>query len=124
MKTFDLVITRHPALLTYLKEIELADETTEVETHASAEMVTGKHTCGVLPHHLSCHCKTHTEIPMNLPPELRGVELNIDQVRQYAGEPVTYRVFTESYFQNALDKVGMFAHADGCSAILDFEKCF
>jgi len=60
--------------------------------HASPEAVKGRDVWGVLPHKLSCLTTSFTEVPLNLPPELRGVELTKEQVRQYAGDPVTYNV--------------------------------
>ena len=92
MCQIDLVVTRHPGLVEFLKELGLATEETVVVSHASPETVTGRQVCGVLPHSLSCLCETFTEVPLTLPPELRGVELTLAQVRQYAGEPVTYKV--------------------------------
>lgn len=88
----DLVVTRHPGLVAYLQEIGLAPEGVEVVSHATAENVAGKNVCGVLPHSLSCLCASFTEVPLSLPAELRGTELTLEQVRQYAGQPVTYRV--------------------------------
>lgn len=92
MKRIDTVITRHPGLVQYLMEIGLADSGTEVLAHATPENVRGKHVCGVLPHSLSCLTSGFTEVPLSLPAELRGVELTVEQVRVYAGQPVTYRV--------------------------------
>ena len=92
MNKAEVVITRHPGLVQYLTEIGLADADTEVLAHASPENVRGKHVCGVLPHSLSCLTASFTEVPLSLPAELRGQELSLDQVRQYAGIPVTYRV--------------------------------
>ncbi len=92
----DLVVTRHPGLVEYLREIGLADSDTEVVAHATPENVSGKHVCGVLPHSLSCLTASFTEVPLQLPAELRGKELTLGEVRQYAGAPVTYRVRTYS----------------------------
>jgi len=88
----DVVVTRHPALLEYLREIGLAGIHTTVLSHASKEDVTGKRVCGVLPHSLSCLCKAFTEIPLAVPQELRGKELTIRQIKEIAGKPVTYVV--------------------------------
>jgi len=92
MKRLDLIVTRHPGLVTYLREIGLADAETVVVAHATPDVVKGKRVCGVLPHSLSCLCDTFTEVPLALPQELRGAELTIEQVRQFAGHPVTYKV--------------------------------
>jgi hypothetical protein len=88
----DLVVTRHPGLVEFLMERGLCTPEVTVIPHASPEDVRGKHVCGVLPHSLSCLCESFTEVPLALPLELRGVELSLEQVRQYAGEPVTYIV--------------------------------
>ena len=88
----DLVVTRHPGLVDYLKEVGLADETTQVVEHATPEMIQGKHVAGVLPHNLSCMCESFTEIPLALTPEMRGKELDLETLRRVAGKPVTYVV--------------------------------
>jgi hypothetical protein len=88
---FDLIVTRHPALLQYLKEIGLADEDTKILSHATPMDMFGEDVCGVLLRNLSCLCDSFTEIPLNLPTGLCGVELSIDQIRQYAGKPVDRR---------------------------------
>ena len=92
MKILDLIVTRHPGLVEYLCELGMVAKGVEIISHATAEAVAGKNVCGVLPHNLSCLCKTFTEVPLSLPPELRGVELTLEQVRLYAGKPVTYTV--------------------------------
>lgn len=88
----ELVVTRHPALVEYLREIGVANEKTQVVEHATPETVRGKHVAGVLPHNLSCLCESFTEIPLSLTPEMRGKELDIETLRKIAGEPVTYIV--------------------------------
>ena len=97
-----LVVTRHPGLVEYLREIGLADAETVVLAHAAPETVRGKHVCGVLPHSLSCLCASFTEIPLNVPQEVRGMELDLEQIRQYAGVPVTYRVTALASFSEAM----------------------
>lgn len=90
--TIDVIVTRHPGLIDYLRELGVATETTEVVSHATPETVSGKHVCGVLPHNLSCLCLTFTEVPLAIPAELRGKELTLEEVKLYASAPVTYRV--------------------------------
>lgn len=92
MKQIDLIVTRHPGLVEHLRSLGLVEDGVEVITHASPEKVAGRHVCGVLPHSLSCLTASFTEVPLALPAELRGVELTLEQVRQYAGAPVTYVV--------------------------------
>lgn len=87
-----IIITRHAALVEYCREIGLINESTEVVSHATPEVVQGKHVLGVLPHSLSCLCASFTEVPLILPAELRGKELSIEDMREYAQEPATYVV--------------------------------
>ena len=90
-----LVVTRHKALVQFLVEKGYIAPDSEVIEHVDAEAVRNKHVWGVLPHSLSCLTKSFTEIPMNLPAELRGKELTLEQVREFAGEPQTYVVHTQ-----------------------------
>jgi putative CRISPR-associated protein (TIGR02620 family) len=92
MTKIDLIVTRHPGLVEYLRELGMVDEGVEVISHTTPEKVTGRHVCGVLPHSLSCLAASFTEIPLRLTPELRGKELDLATLREIAGEPVTYRV--------------------------------
>ena len=64
----------------------------KVISHATPENVRGRHVLGVLPHSLSCLCESFTEVPLNLPADMRGKELTAEDVRQFAGQPVTYTV--------------------------------
>lgn len=98
MKTIEnaVVITRHAGLVEYLKDIKLIDDTATVISHATKDDVAGKNVIGVLPHSLSVHAQTFTEVPMvNLPASMRGQELTADDLRDHAGDPVTYRVLFE-----------------------------
>lgn len=87
-----IIVTRHPALVEHLAE---QGYTGKVVAHATDDDVRGQHVVGVLPLRLAALAASVTEVPLNLPPELRGVELTLEQVRAYAGEPVTYRVTRE-----------------------------
>lgn len=92
MNRIGLIVTRHPGLVEYLHELGMAAEGVEVIAHATPEKVAGRHVCGVLPHSLSCLAASFTEVPLALPAELRGAELSLEQVREYASAPVTYVV--------------------------------
>lgn len=59
-----LIVTRHSALVAYLIEKGYVAADSEVIEHATAENVAGKHVWGVLPHSLSCLCKSFTEVPI------------------------------------------------------------
>jgi hypothetical protein len=90
-----LIVTRHSALVTYLREIfpELIDA--DVITHVTTDdQVEGRYVYGVLPLRLARLALTVTEVPLELPQSLRGTELSLEQVRQYAGAPVEYHVRT------------------------------
>lgn len=87
-----VVVTRHPALVEYLTELGVVPAGTEVVAHATAEQVRGRHVFGVLPLHLAAEAASVTEVPLNVPAELRGVELTLEQVRQFAGPLVEYKV--------------------------------
>ena len=95
MKKFDVIVTRHSGLVDYLKKEKMIDDKTQVLTHAMPDDVVERNVCGVLPHALSCLTKTFTELPLVLPAELRGQELNESQVRKYCGELITYTINKE-----------------------------
>ncbi len=86
------MVTRHPALVEYLTELGVVPAGTEVVTHATAEQVRGRHVFGVLPLHLAAEAASVTEVTLRVPAELRGVELTLEQVRQFAGPLVEYKV--------------------------------
>ena len=92
MKKRILVVTRHPALVEYLREQGIISGSVEVISHATPEQVEGRHVIGVLPLHLAAVAKSVTVVPLNVPAELRGQELNLEQVRKYAGPVTTYKV--------------------------------
>jgi putative CRISPR-associated protein (TIGR02620 family) len=87
-----VVVTRHPALVTYLREEGLIPEDCPVLEHVSEEDVRGRHVIGVLPLHLAASAARVTEVPLDVPLEWRGQELTLAQVRACAGKPRTYRV--------------------------------
>ena len=89
-----VVVTRHPALVQYLREIGVidAEDAVNVVTHATPEGVRGRHVVGVLPIHLAALTAKYTAVPIWAPQELRGVELTVEQVRQYAKPAQTFIV--------------------------------
>lgn len=86
------VVTRHSSLVEYLTAIGLIDDSAVVVGHVSEDDVIGKDVVGVLPHSLSCLANSFTEVPLQLPAELRGKELTVEDLKQHAGAPVTYQV--------------------------------
>ena len=87
-----IVVTRHPALVTYLIEIGLVPEGTPIVAHATVDDVMGKNVFGVPPLRLAVHARRVIEVPLDIPAEMRGVELTLEQVREYASTPVAYIV--------------------------------
>ena len=88
-----VVVTRHDAYVEHLVNLGLIQAGVEVVKHASPEVVAGKHviTSG-LPLHLAALAARLTTVPLWVPQHLRGEELSLEQVEQYAQPPVTYRI--------------------------------
>lgn len=87
-----VIVTRHPALVEYLIEKRYVTTGTPALTHCAPEDIKGKHVLGVLPLHLAAHAARVTEIPLSMPPEMRGKELSIEEVRSIAQPPRTFEV--------------------------------
>lgn len=88
-----VVVTRHAAYVQHLINIGLVEPGVEVVAHANPETVSGKHviTSG-LPLHLAALAEKLTTVGLFLPAELRGKELSLEQVAQYAQPPASYVV--------------------------------
>jgi putative CRISPR-associated protein (TIGR02620 family) len=87
-----VVITRHQALILYLFEQGIVPLDTPVISHGTADDVQGKVVVGPLPLHLAALAESIVHIPLDIPSSMRGVELSIEQVRQYAKPPESYVV--------------------------------
>jgi len=87
-----VVVTRHPALVALLRERGLVSGDCRVIDHAGPDDVRGQDVIGVLPLSLAALARTVTEIPLNLTPEMRGKELDLETLRRIAGEEVKYMV--------------------------------
>lgn len=74
-----LIVTRHQALVEFLRE-ELGIEG-EVVPHATAEQVRNRRVVGVLPLHLAALTESVTSVDLDVPAELRGKELTLEQVK-------------------------------------------
>jgi hypothetical protein len=90
LNTNTVIVTRHHALVAVLAEDYGIDG--PVISHATADDVRGKRVVGVLPLHLAAVAESVTEVTLNLPPEMRGKELSVDEVRQHLKGLTTYRV--------------------------------
>ncbi len=104
-----LVVTRHPALFQYLVEEGIIPSDARLLEHATADDVRGKHVIGVLPLQFAAEAASITTIPLNITPELRGVELSVEQVRRIAGAP---QLFIE-YNEELADRMRKVLIADG-----------
>ena len=85
-----ILITRHEALVEFLQNQGL--EFDMVVSHADAETVKGKDVYGVLPLYLAALANTITSVDMNLPAEMRGKELSLEDVERYFVGFATYKV--------------------------------
>ena len=89
-----MVVTRHPALIAYLREIGLLPDRYHIREHVTPDEVVGRDVISVLPLPLplAARAASVTEIPLDLPKQLRGIELSLEQIREYAGKPAVYKV--------------------------------
>lgn len=85
-----VVVTRHQALVVWLKNNGYIDKNTEHISHASIDDIKGKHVYGILPNWLACHAAKMTEVQLRLPIEKRGTELSLKEINFYAVKPKTY----------------------------------
>ena len=83
-----ILITRHEALVEFLQKQGL--EFDMVVSHA--EIVKGKDVYGVLPLHLAALANTITSVDLNLPAEMRGKELSLEDVERHFVGFATYKV--------------------------------
>jgi len=78
-----VIVTRHPALVDFLRELGLVGEDAKVISHASPDDVRGRDVIGVLPLHLASLAKSVTEVQLDLPPDARGKELSLEEMKKY-----------------------------------------
>tara|TARA_R110002020_G_scaffold320466_1_gene536380 strand:- start:5875 stop:6393 length:519 start_codon:yes stop_codon:yes gene_type:complete len=88
---FDILITRHLSFTEYLREIGFSWG--QEKEHASPGECEGKTvlTSG-MPLHLAMKCKHLVTVPLDIPPNLRGLELGLDQIKLFAGSPQWFKV--------------------------------
>lgn len=93
-KTDVVVVTRHSALVEWLKMQGLITGDEPVIEHATSQDVRGKHVVGVLPLHLAAEAESVTVVDLDIPPEKRGKELSVggavlgSSARSCGGRPV------------------------------------
>ena len=84
-----LIVTRHPALVEFLREQGI---TGTLLPHATEESVAGRRVYGVLPMRLAALTETFTEVSMVVPQEMRGKELTLEEIKGLNPTLVTYKV--------------------------------
>jgi hypothetical protein len=60
----DLVVTRHPALVAYLRARGIIADDTPIVSRATVDDVRGRHVLGVVPLRLSAWCHRVTEVTL------------------------------------------------------------
>ncbi len=81
----DIVVSRNPDLLTFLRDIELANEHTRQLAHASARDIEGRVVAGALPLHLACLAAGIIQVDFLASAEERG-SLDLEVMRRLAEE--------------------------------------
>lgn len=105
MKT---IVTRHQGFVDYLLEEKVVSEGDYVVIpHAAEEQVRGQDviTSG-LPLKLAALCKSVTVVDLEIPAEMRGVELTAQQMRDYAKGMDTWVVSSVEQIQQTFRAVG------------------
>ena len=93
-----IVITRHPALVDFLLEKGIIEnESYELHAHAIKDMIEGKDVIGVLPLGLAKYANSLTTVNLDLPPEMRGKELSLEDVRRYYTDIEVFQVRSLGY---------------------------
>jgi ankyrin repeat protein len=85
-----LIVTRHSALVTFLRE-KYGITGTVVE-HISKEDARSRNIIGNVPLHIAAYANAVATLELDIPRELRGVELTVEQIRQYSKGLEWYRV--------------------------------
>lgn len=88
-----VVVTRHLALVAFLREGGFLPEQFDVIEHVNdPAQIEGKRVFGILPNRLACLAESITEVALEVPLKKRGVELTLDDMRNYAKAVTTYKV--------------------------------
>ena len=87
-----VVVTRHPTLVDYLRERGIISGECAVKAQVAPEDIAGRHVVGVLPLLLAALCAAVTVVDLEVPLALRGAELTLEQLREFARSVTTYHV--------------------------------
>jgi hypothetical protein len=92
----EVVVSRHPNLVTVLRERGVIDDSTPVIERASYADVRDRHVLGILPNHLACAAASLTELPMRLSPDdrraMQRADLTLERTRAVVADPVRYQI--------------------------------
>jgi CRISPR-associated protein Csx16 len=103
-----VIVTRHAALVQVLAEDH--GITGRVIPHATEADIVGKVVVGILPFSLAAKAAKVGTLVLDLPAELRGVELTADQVRSHATNLEWFVVRTETQQQWLLEDSNQAGH--------------
>lgn len=87
-----VVVTRHGALIDFLRDAGIIGSDARIIAHVNPDDIQGKRVVGVLPLRLACLAAEIVEVDLNIPAELRGSELTLEQVRTLFRGVTVYRV--------------------------------
>lgn len=87
-----VIVTRHQALVEYIHQHRPQTKGAQVLERVTEKDISGKCVVGVLPLRLAAFAKEVTEVGLNLPRDLRGTELSLEQITQYTTGMTTYVV--------------------------------
>ncbi len=110
-----VVVTRHDALVEFLQEEGIITGEEKIMSHAEVEDIRGKRVIGVLPLSLAVEAAVVIEIPLNIPSELRGKELTVEQVREFSSSPNEYIVKHRAEEMEMLNELFDASVADGAA---------
>ena len=96
---FDVVVTRHKALVEFFRNKDLISSEAVIIEHATLEDVENKNVLGILPLRLASYAQTVAELEMDLSQEQRGRELTLEEVEKAAGDLMVYKVFVLERYQ-------------------------
>lgn len=87
-----IIITRHQALVDLIRQDFPKIDDVEVHTHAAPDVVRGNVVYGVLPMNLAALASYVVTPDLRIPPELRGQELDLEQLKSVFHGWKAYRV--------------------------------
>lgn len=89
-----IIVTRHKALVEWLHKHHKfkPNDVIKVIEHATRKDIDEKDVIGVLPLNLACFANSVTQVDLDLPLEMRGKELTVEDIDKYYDGETTYYV--------------------------------